>query len=126
MKRRKMSNNFKIPDILNLFVYGTLKKGCTLNSWLSDAKFIKNARLGGYTLYSLGAYSIAVKEAGSFIEGEIYEVDEKSLKGVYWMEIGAGFTFLEVDKKENLFMFYYKTKDFEKLNNAKKIGSKWE
>ena len=123
-----MSNNskLKIPDKLNLFVYGTLKRGEALNSWLKEAKFIKTAKINGFTLYSLGAYPTAVKRENCFIEGEIYEIEEKALKGVYWMEVGAGFTFLELDKKEKLFMFYHTTKDFRKLNSYNTIiGSKW-
>ena len=122
-----MSNNqMNIPDKLQLFVYATLKRKHKLHSWLKGAKFLRTARFEGFTLYSVGAYPVAVREEGSFIDGEVYDMDEKSLKGVYWMEIGAGFTFLELLKKEKLFMFYYKLEDFEGLSFCDKIGSNWK
>ena len=72
------NSKMKIPDKLKLFVYGTLKEGHRLHSWLDEAQFIRKGEVHGFTLYSNGSYPIAVLEENGCIEGEIYQVDEKT------------------------------------------------
>jgi gamma-glutamylcyclotransferase (GGCT)/AIG2-like uncharacterized protein YtfP len=66
-----------------LFVYGTLKRGCSNHDQLMGQKFVGNARTPpGYRLYDLGGYpGIAVRpdDSGGVV-GEVWSVDDAALK----------------------------------------------
>ncbi|MBC8039707.1 MAG: gamma-glutamylcyclotransferase [Opitutaceae bacterium] len=66
----------------NLFVYGTLKRGCKNHLHLAGQTFIGNVRsIAGYRLYDLGDYPGMVPDpidtAG--VTGEVWSVDDAVL-----------------------------------------------
>lgn len=64
-----------------VFVYGTLRRGGAgaMSVRFPGAKFIADAEVSG-SLYDLGAYpGLLLKESGSTVIGEVYEVDEELL-----------------------------------------------
>ena len=69
-----------------LFVYGTLKKGGSNQRMMGDSIHLGTARLEqGTTLYTNGGFpmmveTVHVEDAG--VWGELYEVDEKTLKSL--------------------------------------------
>jgi gamma-glutamylcyclotransferase (GGCT)/AIG2-like uncharacterized protein YtfP len=65
-----------------VFVYGTLRRGGAgaMSLRFPDSKFIANAKVSG-SLYDLGAYpGLLLNESNSLVTGEVYEVDEETLK----------------------------------------------
>lgn len=66
---------------MNLFVYGTLKRGQPRHRFLAGQKFLGTARtLPLYRLFNLGDYPGLVERGdGRSIEGEIWEVDSDCL-----------------------------------------------
>ena len=66
---------------MNLFVYGTLKRGQPRHRFLSGQNFIAAARTSPhYRLYHLGDYPGLVERVdGVSIEGELWDVDDACL-----------------------------------------------
>ena len=62
-----------------LFVYGTLKRGCSNRHWLEGAGWRGRARLARHNLHSLGDYPMAVPGRG-VVHGEVYAVDDAALE----------------------------------------------
>jgi gamma-glutamylcyclotransferase (GGCT)/AIG2-like uncharacterized protein YtfP len=60
-----------------VFVYGTLKRGCSNHHYLAGQEFIGGAAtVPGYALYDLGGYPGMVALAGSpGVTGEVWSVD---------------------------------------------------
>jgi len=67
---------------LNIFVYGTLKKGCRADFLLKYSNYIGNISTKPfYRLYTNGTYPCMKKdEIGKSIEGELYSVSINTLK----------------------------------------------
>lgn len=65
-----------------LFVYGTLKKGFGNHVLLDGCRFMQEATTKPfYRLYDCGPYPCLVKaKQGRAISGEVYEVDDATLK----------------------------------------------
>lgn len=66
-----------------VFVYGTLKSGWgNHDSYMADAKFIKDVALKGVSIHTDEATRLpfAMKNKKGRIQGEIYEVDDQTLK----------------------------------------------
>jgi len=67
---------------INLFVYGTLKRGQRNHRLLAGQEFVDSAHtLPGYRLYYSGSYPCLVEDAinGAAVAGEIWRVDESCL-----------------------------------------------
>lgn len=65
-----------------VFVYGTLRRGGggAMSIRFPGATFIADAKVNG-RLYDLGAYpGLLVDESGPSVIGEVYEVDDETLK----------------------------------------------
>ena len=65
-----------------VFVYGTLRWGSlgAMSTRFPAAKFIGDAKVSG-NLYDLGKYpGLLLNESDSFVTGEVYEVDDETLK----------------------------------------------
>ena len=63
-----------------LFVYGTLKRGCSNHRQLAGGTFIGAARTRpGYTLYDVGGYPGLVKKSGHRpgVSGEVWSVNKR-------------------------------------------------
>lgn len=68
---------------VNLFVYGTLKRGFCRDRFLDDQRFVKVAQAKPlYRLYdAFGSYPALVEESdGVSVAGEVWEVDEECLR----------------------------------------------
>ena len=66
-----------------LFVYGTLKRGCSNHRHLAGQKFVGLARtLPGFRLYDLGGYPgiVAQPEDRSGVVGEVWSIEDESLR----------------------------------------------
>jgi gamma-glutamylcyclotransferase (GGCT)/AIG2-like uncharacterized protein YtfP len=65
-----------------VFVYGTLRRGGAgaMSVRFPGAKFIADAKVSG-SLYDLGAYpGLLLTASGSPVSGEVYEVDDETLR----------------------------------------------
>ena len=78
---------------LQVFVYGTLKRGLSNSFYLTGQRFMGEARTQPvYRMVNCGGYPgmYPVKENGLGIEGEIWEVDEKCLAELDLLEDVVG------------------------------------
>ena len=62
------------------FVYGTLKRGERLHDHLKGAKYLGRGKLRNFGLYKVSWYPGIVPEKGAKVEGELYLIDETTLK----------------------------------------------
>jgi gamma-glutamylcyclotransferase (GGCT)/AIG2-like uncharacterized protein YtfP len=82
-----------------VFVYGSLRRGCAgaMSLRFPDSKFIANAQVMG-SLYDLGAYpGLLLNEANSPVVGEIYEVDDETLKQLDEFEASSNYLRKQVE-----------------------------
>lgn len=66
-----------------LFVYGTLKRGCSNHRHLADQTYIGPARTPpGFRLYDLGGYPaiVAKPDDAEGVLGEVWSVDDNALR----------------------------------------------
>ncbi len=64
-----------------LFVYGTLKEGYGNHHYIKGSKQLsKTASVEGYGMHRLGGFPGAVADQNSEIYGEVYEIDDATLK----------------------------------------------
>ena len=63
-----------------VFVYGTLLRGERANSFLDEAEFASDAVLRDFAMYDLGCYPGIVGRKGEAVLGELYYVDDATLK----------------------------------------------
>ena len=63
-----------------VFVYGTLMRGERANGYLHCAEYVGEAALRDYAMYDLGSYPGIVAVAGEAVIGELYRVDDDTLK----------------------------------------------
>lgn len=76
-----------------VFVYGTLRRGNAgaMSVRFPDSKFVADARVGG-SLYDLGAYpGLLPDESNSSVMGEVYEVDDETLKKLDEFEASSNY-----------------------------------
>lgn len=67
---------------MKVFVYGTLKKGYGLHHAIQHCEYLGKARTSNdFTMYH-GAYPYLVKQKGRGAVGEVYEVDEYTLRNL--------------------------------------------
>lgn len=78
---------------MRIFVYGSLMKGMFNNSMLKDSEFLGTHKLGGFVMFSFGAFPAAVM-CDNFkreIIGELYECPLSAFLHIRDMELGAGY-----------------------------------
>jgi gamma-glutamylaminecyclotransferase len=66
-----------------IFVYGTLKRGCSNHSYLAGQKLLGEAQTApGHVLFDLGGYPGMVAQAADpgFVTGEVWSVDDECLE----------------------------------------------
>ncbi len=123
----------------NMFVYGSLKKGCFNHSLISENlrnKLIRKGFITGYKMYLLQSYP-AIKSASSEdkIVVELYSLTDEVFDQIDDMEQRAGYVSIESKddagkqgvlyiyngkvKKENIIPFGEWIKNDEKLNIIK-------
>lgn len=70
-----------------IFVYGTLLRGRANHyRYLSEAEYIGEGTISGYTLYDLGGYPGIKRTGQGLVKGEVYQVDEKTLAAIDHLE----------------------------------------
>ena len=81
-----------------VFVYGTLRRGSThsMSIRFPESKFITEATVRG-SLYDLGSYpGLVLDESSSLVAGEVYEVDDETLKQIDDFESSSNYRRREV------------------------------
>lgn len=112
------------------FVYGTLKKGFYNHRLLEKSRFMGAAVVKGYQMYDLGSFpGIKESDPEKMIEGEVYEIDQKTLEALDRLE-GEGSLY---DRKETVAYMDDGTAAVELYVFKRKIerdwmaiGSRWE
>lgn len=77
--------------MVKVFVYGSLKRGGFLNAYMRTGTFLREAKLRGFSLWSVGPFPAMLwtedKET-DFVLGEVWEMPEyviPTLDRVEWM-----------------------------------------
>ena len=65
-----------------LFIYGTLKRGCSNHHYMAGQRFVDVAQTAPlYRLVSMGSYpGMVTADPGRSIDGEVWEVDDECLR----------------------------------------------
>jgi gamma-glutamylaminecyclotransferase len=72
---------------MNIFVYGTLKKGYHNHGYLEGSTFLGFAKTEPiYTMHSNKYYPIVQRRGTTPISGEVYKVEEKALPAIFALE----------------------------------------
>jgi gamma-glutamylcyclotransferase (GGCT)/AIG2-like uncharacterized protein YtfP len=82
-----------------VFVYGTLRGGGAgaMSIRFPNSKSIANAKISG-CLYDLGAYpGLLLNESNSLVTGEVYEVDDETLKKLDDFEAASSYRRTQVE-----------------------------
>jgi gamma-glutamylcyclotransferase (GGCT)/AIG2-like uncharacterized protein YtfP len=82
-----------------VFVYGTLRRGDarSMSIRFPGSKFIAEATVSG-NLYDLGAYpGLRLNESDSQVTGEVYEVDDETLKRLDEFEASSNYLRKQVE-----------------------------
>lgn len=108
--------------MIQLFVYGTLKRGGALNNvYLSESIFIKKATIKG-VMYTNGMYPILFLGSEDIIKGEIWNVPTAEYEIVRVMEHRAGYRVTAIitieGSKVSVFHQSVKCKPFYKHHNS--------
>lgn len=95
---------------MKLFVYGTLKKGCSnyrVMEMYKNATYLTIAFLDGYKLYTVGhiPFIAPSDSAGDFVQGEVYEIDAAFKQELDAMEQGYKLTRVKCHKIEDLYCY---------------------
>ena len=78
---------------MHLFIYGTLKRGCSNHHYMAGQRFVDVARtVPCFRLVSMGGYPGMVhSDDGRSIEGEVWDVDTDCLRRLDILEgVGEG------------------------------------
>lgn len=99
-----------------VFVYGSLKKGFHNHHLLEKSRFLCENSLAGYLMISLGAFPGIIPNPGQFtpVYGEVYEVDEKTLKALDRLEGHPHMyerTLVKLNYGEEAWVYVYKHAD---------------
>lgn len=111
---------------INVFVYGSLKKGYgNHENHLGDQKFVKEVKIEGFDMYSVGAFP-AIVDGTTTIHGEMYKVSGEAFKALDRLEGYPNHYNRKLVKSttgEEAWIYFYKKPPF----NQKKIESGfWE
>jgi gamma-glutamylcyclotransferase (GGCT)/AIG2-like uncharacterized protein YtfP len=82
-----------------VFVYGSLRRGCAgaMTTRFPDSKFVADAKVSG-SLYDLGSYpGLLLDESKSPVSGEVYEVDDETLRKLDDFEASSSYRRKRVD-----------------------------
>ena len=70
---------------MRVFVYGTLRDGEGNHRLLENSEFLRDEVLIGFDMFNVGGFP-AVIEGDGYVVGEVYEVDEQTLKSLHRLE----------------------------------------
>jgi gamma-glutamylcyclotransferase (GGCT)/AIG2-like uncharacterized protein YtfP len=82
-----------------VFVYGTLRRGCTraMSIRFPKSQFIAHAKVRG-SLYDLGAFpGLILEQSNSLVTGEVYEVDDEILNELDNFEASSNYRRKQVE-----------------------------
>ena len=113
--------------MVKVFVYGTLMRGHINHSYyLSKSKFLGEAELDGYAMYSVSSFPGIVSETSGKVKGEVYSVNEETLRKLDSLE-GEGSLYIKkmVDIQVNnetiqgfVYVWNLSTSDVQKISYA--------
>lgn len=106
----------------NLLVFGSLRKTSKRGynyQRFGGQNFIKKLTLDGFEMYSLGAYPAICKGEGK-IKCELHEVEDVAAERIERMEIGAGYTPVNINLEKNVTATIY-TWPKDKLKGCVKV-----
>lgn len=96
--------------MINVFVYGTLKKGGRYHHLLEDSEFLgDDDTVDSYTLRSLGPFPGVTLESCIKIKGELYSINENILKKLDILEGYPHFynrIIIGLESGNNAWMYY--------------------
>lgn len=112
-----------------VFVYGSLKSGFHNHRLLKNSKFVGQAvTKEKYTMYSCGSFPSVTEEPSYNISGEVYEINEQTLKSLDYLEgyeEGRKNNFYErkltevlVNNKSEVCFIYFGSKTSQKLQKG--------
>ena len=78
-------NHAKKINPIDVFVYGTLRKGQGNHQFLEKAEFRGRTRISG-TMYNLGPFPAVANTKEGVIHGEVYRVSEEQLANLDALE----------------------------------------
>ena len=112
-----------------IFVYGTLMKGQRAYGVFGNMKYFNDGVLRDYGLYETGDYPAAVPVKGFNVYGELYEIDDATLKKFDDYEDEGDLYIrklvkIQTDNKEYDAWFYEYIKDVSKMELRDPVG-KW-
>ena len=81
-----------------MFVYGTLQKGQSNHHFLKYSKYVDDAMINGYCKYDLGYYPGVKPKRAKSVNGELYLVDNNTLRNVDSLE-GEGYLYIRTKVK---------------------------
>lgn len=97
--------------MMKVFVYGTLKKGYSNHQfYMNDAKFIREATASGFSMVNGPGFPFAFKKKDSLIQGELYEIDETTLKQLDYLESYPSFYTRSEDGPEGSWIYHLDSK----------------
>ncbi|MFO7628861.1 MAG: gamma-glutamylcyclotransferase family protein [Prochlorococcaceae cyanobacterium] len=74
------------PATIQVFVYGTLKRGLANHHWLAGAVYGGERLLSGALLYDLGPFPMAVASEAGQVHGELYAITGRGLAALDRLE----------------------------------------
>lgn len=91
----------------NIFVYGTLKKGYRFhNEYLGKGKFLTEDKIDGELYMQPRGLFPLIFEGKDKIAGEVYQVDERTLDGIRYLEKGYIETVITTDKGHKCLVYF--------------------
>ena len=77
-----------------VFVYGTLKRGHALNSWMTGCEFVSEGYVAGYRMASMGAYPALfyTNGEGQHVQGELWRMPDDLFASLETMEHDVGYS----------------------------------
>lgn len=67
-------------ELIKVFVYGTLMKNRWNHCYLDGQTFLGEAKLNNFEMYNVASFPGIVRKENEYVIGEIYEVDQDTLK----------------------------------------------
>lgn len=133
-----------MPEMIKVFVYGTLMRGQRNHDFIEDSEFLYEKKTKPlYSLYSLGAYPAMAGGGEISVSGEVFLLTKKDLKRIDCLEGHPKYyerkqieledgeivdTYLMPEKKihqhDGILIRPGNWKKFNEVVNSKKIGDK--
>lgn len=110
-----------------MFVYGTLKRGFRNHHLIKNSKFIGDGVIKGYAMYDLGSFPGIKKDENEEVKGEVFEIDQNTLKRVDQLE-SEGYLYIRTRADVHLEGEIIKAATYvynRGVINAPKVGKEW-